>query len=119
MERRIYSEELKHRIVKQIESGELSIAEARRMVGAPKGVIQYWLSEYGRFKPQRNIVEVIMKDDKERLQELEKALADAHLKIKIYEELVELAKKEYKIDLKKSFGTEVSESSKPKGKKLK
>jgi transposase-like protein len=101
-----YSEELRKRIVQEIESGELSIAAASKEYGAPKASIKNWLSDYGRFKAKRNIVEVVMKSEKERIAELEKALADAHLKMRVYDEILSLAGKKYKVDLKKTFGTQ-------------
>jgi transposase len=109
--RRHFSEELKVRIVEEIESGNLSITEASLECGTTKTSIKYWLEEYGRFKPKRSIVEVVMKSEQERIAELEKALADAHLKMRIYDEIINLAGKKYKVDLKKTFGTPQPETS--------
>jgi transposase-like protein len=110
-----FSEALKVRIVEDIEGGMLSIAEAGHEYGAPKSSIKNWLSEYGRFKAKRSIVEVVMKSEKERIAELEKALADAHLKMRVYDEIINLAGKKYKVDLKKTFGTSQPEISDEKG----
>lgn len=112
---RRFNEGLKIRIVEEIESGRLSISEAGKEYGAQKSAIRYWLEEYGRFKPKHNIVEVVMKSEQERIAELEKALADAHLKMRIYDEIINLAGKKYKVDLKKTFGTAQPEPSATKG----
>ena len=114
-----FDEALKIRIVEEVESGRLSIAEARHEYGASKGAIKFWLEEYGRFKPKRSVVEVVMKSEKERIAELEKALADAHLKMRIYDEIINLAGKKYKVDLKKTFGTPPSATSAEKDVKSK
>jgi transposase-like protein len=114
-----FEEALKMRVVEEIESGRLSISEAGREYGAAKGAIKYWLEEYGRFKPKRSVVEVVMKSEKERISELEKALADAHLKMRIYDEIINLAGKKYKVDLKKTFGTPQPEASAEKDGKSK
>ena len=106
-----FDEALKIRIVEEVESGRLSLSEARREYGVPKASMKYWLDEYGRFKPKRSVVEVVMKSEKERIAELEKALADAHLKMRIYDEIINLAGKKYKVDLKKTFGTPQPETS--------
>lgn len=106
-----FNEALKIRIVEEIESGRVSISEAGHEYGATKSSIRYWLEEYGRFKPKHNIVEVVMKSEQERIAELEKALADAHLKMRVYDEIINLAGKKYKVDLKKTFGTQQSEIS--------
>jgi transposase-like protein len=109
--RHTFSEDLKRSIVEEIESGRLSLREAA--VTAHTGVtqIEKWVHEYGRFKPKRDVVEVVMKSEKDKIAELEKALADAHLKLRVYDELINQAKKRYKIDLKKNFGTPPLESS--------
>lgn len=112
---RRFDEALKIRIVEEIESGRLSISEAGKEYGAGKTVIRHWLEEYGRFKPKHNIVEMVMKSEQERIAELEKALADAHLKLRIYDELINQAGKKYKVDLKKTFGTAQLEPSVGKG----
>lgn len=114
-----FSEELKRHIVSEIEGGTLSQADAKKEYGIAGKVLRYWLSEYGRFRPQRSIVEVVMKSEKERIAELEKALADAHLKMRVYDEIISLAGKKYKVDLKKNFGTEQWGTLEAKGKKLK
>ena len=108
---RRFEEGLKVKIVEEIEGGLLSIAEAGREYSAPKATIRSWLEEYGRFKAKRSVMEVVMKSEKERIAELEKALADAHLKMRVYDEIISLAGKKYKVDLKKTFGTRQPETS--------
>lgn len=112
-----YSEELKRHIVKEIESGKMSISDARDEYSVSKSNLKYWLNDYGAYKPKRSIVEVVMKDEKEKIAELEKALSDSHLKNRFYEKLIEIADKEYNTDLKKSIGTKLSEDSEKKEKK--
>mgnify|MGYP001190388216 CR=1 FL=1 len=114
-----FSEALKKRIIEEIERGSVSLAEASSLYGCSKAVIKHWLSEYGKYRPQRSIVEVTMKDEKEKIEELQKALAEAHLKIRIYDKMFEQANKQYKIDLKKTFGTQALENLEEKGKKSK
>ena len=45
-----------------------------------------------------------MKSEQDKIAALAKALADAHLKLLVYDELITQANKRYKTDLKKSFG---------------
>jgi transposase-like protein len=100
-----FSEELKRGLVEEIEGGRLSIRDAASEVGTGVTQVQKWLEEYGRFKPKRDIVEVVMKSEKDKIAELEKALAEAHLKVRVYDELITQANKKYKTDIKKNFGT--------------
>ena len=116
-ERRNFSEEVKKAAVKEIESGRSTLSETSRHFGADKSTVRSWLQIYGKFKPKLNVVEVVMLDQREKIREMEKALAEAHLKVRIYEKIVEKAGEYYKTDLKKTFGTVASESSKKKGKR--
>ena len=109
--RRSYQESLKQTIVAEIEEGRLSIAAAAREYGVGKSLIQLWLRDYGKYRPKKDIIEVVMKSEKERITELEKALADATLKARVYEELINQANKALRVDIKKTFGTGLSELS--------
>ena len=99
-----YSAELKRRLVEEIEAGHVSIRDAARDAQTTVQLVHQWLAEYGRFKPKRDIVEVVMKSEQDQIAALKQALADAHLKLAVYDELITQANKRYKTDLKKSFG---------------
>ena len=116
---KIVSEELKRRIVEEIESGEIGQCEASRVYDINRGAIQKWLKLYGRVEHRRRVVEIVMKDEKEKIQELQQALSDAHLKIRLYDELFELAGSEYGVDIKKNFSGAALEHLNKKGKKSK
>jgi transposase-like protein len=99
-----YSPELKQRLVEEIEAGHLSLREAARDAQTSVVMIQKWLEEYGRYQPKRDVVEVVMKSEQDQIAALKQALADAHLKLVVYDELITQANKRYKTDLKKNFG---------------
>ena len=105
---RQYSPELKQRIVEELEAGHLSLREAARDTHATVAMIQKWVAEFGRYRPKRDVVEVVMKSEQERIAALEKALAEAHLKLQVYDELLVQADKKYQLDLKKTLGTRLS-----------
>lgn len=113
--RREYSPELKQRIVDEIEAGHLSVREAARDTRASIKRIQQWVAEFGRYRPKRDVVEVVMRSEQERIAALEKALAEAHLKLQVYDELIVQANKHFKTDLKKSFGTTPLRPAAPSG----
>jgi transposase-like protein len=102
---RQYSPELKQRIVDELEAGHLSLREAARDTRATVAMVQKWVAEYGRYRPKRDVLEVVMKSEQERIAALEKALAEAHLQLQVYDELIHQANKRYKLDLKKTFGS--------------
>lgn len=99
--RRSYQEALKRSIVAEIEGGRMSQVDASKEYGVPKSLVRLWLDDYGKYRPKKSVVEVVMKSEKERIAELEKALADSHLKVRVYEELINQAGKALKVDLKK------------------
>lgn len=99
-----YSAELKQRLVDEIEQGQLSMREAARDAQTTVTMVKKWLEEYGRFKPKRDVVEVVMKSEQDKITALEKALSDAHLKLRVYDELIHQTNKHYKTDIKKNFG---------------
>lgn len=117
--RKKYDEGFKRHVVSEIESGRLSQADATKEYELTKSLVRCWLVEYGRFRPMKSIVEVVMKSEEEKIAELQKALAEAHLKLRVYDEILDQAGKRYKVDLKKSFGTAQSESSPEKSTKSK
>lgn len=114
-ETRRYAEDFKLKVIEEIESGKISRAEASRLYGINHGTLWDWIQLYGRVsKPRR--VEVVMSDQKEKIEELQKALAEAHLKARFYEELVKIAKDKHGLDLKKNTGTPSAKPSKKKAK---
>jgi len=106
--RMVVSPEVKRAIVEELESGQLSLREAASRGHTTVSRIQLWLKEYGKYQPKRDIVEVVMKSEEERIAMLEKALAEAHLKLLVHEKIIEVASKKYKVDLKKTFGPQAS-----------
>jgi len=106
-----YGPEVKQALVEELESGRISLREAAARGHTSVGRIKRWVDEYGKYKPKRDIVEVVMKGGEEKISALEKALADAHLKLRVYDEILALAGKKYKVDLKKTFGAQPSNGS--------
>lgn len=100
-----YSPELKQRLVDELEAGQLTLREAAQDARTTVAMVRTWLEEYGRYKPKRDIVEVVMRSEQERIAALEKALAEAHVKLLVYDELITQANKRFKTDIKKNFGT--------------
>jgi transposase len=114
-----YSISFKQKVVKEIEDEGLGKMEAGRRYGI-KGAdtINNWLREFGKSHLLNKVVRVEMKDEKDRLVELEKenqklkiALADAYLARDCAEKVIEVASEIYQTDLKKKFGEKVSAGS--------
>lgn len=116
-----YSLSFKQKVISEIESGKLSICNARKLYGIAGGqTIQNWIKKFGKLHLLNKIVRVELKDEVSRLRQLEKekkelesALAQAHLKLIVYETLIDVAEEELGIDLKKNLKSEsLSKASK-------
>lgn len=95
-----YSEAFKLKVVTELESGKLSsMAEARRKYGIGGGsTVANWLKKYGKNHLLGKVVKVETVDDRdekkqlrERIAQLEKALADAKVKEVLSEAYLEVA----------------------------
>ena len=109
-----YSKAFQQKVISEIESGKLTIAEARKIYDI-KGcdTIQNWLRKFGKNHLLAKVVRVEMKDEKDKFKELEReklqlesALAQAHLKIIGLESLIDCAEDHYQVDIKKKFDTQ-------------
>jgi transposase-like protein len=119
-----YSLAFKQKVISAIESGELSIEEARRIYGIRgKTTVQKWLKRVGKYDSLYKVVRIEMKGERDKLKELEKqkkqlesALAQEHLKNICLEALIDSIEKHYGIDAKKNFGEKASQKFTYKGK---
>lgn len=111
-----YSTAFKQKVISEIESGQLSIEQARKIydIGG-SSTISKWIKKFGKNHLLGKIVRIEMRDEIDQLKklekekaELERALAKAHLKILSLETIIESAEEELGIDLKKSTGTKQS-----------
>lgn len=114
-----YSSAFKQKVISEIESGKLTIAEARKVYGINgSGTIHDWLRKYGKDHLINKMVRIEMKGERDRIKELERqkrklesALAQAHLKNLCLEALIECVEEHYQVDVKKTFGSEASKKS--------
>jgi len=117
-----YSAAFKQKVVSEIESGILTQNQARELYDIGGGsTIHSWIKKFGKNHLLAKVVRIEMKDEKNKIkelkrqkQELESALAKAHLKILSMESLLESVEEHYNIDVKKNFGTKVSAKSSSK-----
>ena len=103
MERKVfvrYSEAFKLQVVRQLEQGQFEnpweAGQAYGVKGA--GTVSRWVRQFGRDHLLRKVVRVMKADEqsevkalRKRVRELERALADAHLDLRLEEAYVELA----------------------------
>ena len=109
-----YSTAFKRKVINEIESGKLTKEGARKLYGIGGGTtIQNWIKQFGKLHLLNKIVRIELKDEVSKLKQLEKekkelesALAQAHLKLVVYESIIEVAEEELGKDLKKNLKPE-------------
>jgi transposase-like protein len=98
-----YSESLKQKIAEEVGKGEVSVSEAQERYGVKcRRTINRWVMDYGYRNYETQVVRVIMKSEQERIEELEKALADEKLMSLVYRSQLE-SYQGYVPDLKKKL----------------
>lgn len=122
--RRNYSEEFKREIVSDFESGKFSVCQLEKLHGVNNALIYRWIYKYSTFnKKGYRIVEhkssssKKVKDLEQKIKELESALGRKQIMIDYLETMMEVAKEELDIDIKKNYGTPQSKSSTSKKKR--
>ncbi len=116
---RRFDESFKRLVIKEINEGKFTPAEAERHYGI-KGhsTVNKWLKKYSKEGLNRKkVIERLEKEEtkveklEHRIRELEKALSDSMIENLVNKELVKLAKIHYGIDLKKNSDMNVSNQS--------
>jgi transposase-like protein len=110
--RRIFNEEFKKARIKEYESGKFTVKEIGRLFGIQTALIYRWIYKYSVYnKKSVKIVEMNesstskLKGLELRIKELEQIVGQKQLKIDYLEKMIELAKEELDIDIKKNSGT--------------
>lgn len=115
---RKFSEEFKKSIVNDFESGKFSVLQLERLHKINYQVIYRWIYKYSNFNEKgARIVE--MKDSstqklkalEKKIKELERTVGQKQIMIDYLETMMEVAKDELNIDIKKNFNTPQSSGS--------
>jgi transposase-like protein len=122
--KRNYSEEFRKEIVKDFESGKWSVLQLEKLHGVSNSNIYNWIYKYSNFNEKGfRIVEMKdsstqkMKELQARIKELEGAVGRKQIKIDYLEKMMDVAKEQLDIDIKKNFSTPQSTGSGKTGKK--
>ena len=108
-----YSKAFKQKVIGEIESGVLSIAEAGRIYEISRKSLYFWIKEFGKDHLVGKVVMVQKRDEVDKIKQLEAekrqleaALAKSNLDKFCLECLIEAAEEEYGVSFKKNFGTQ-------------
>lgn len=114
-----YSTAFKLKVVSEIENGELTVKQAQRRYGLGRGATVYnWLRKYGKHYQKAKVVRVEKPGEVDRVkqlekekQELESALASAHLKILRLESTLEIIEEASETPRKKKSSRQASSAA--------
>ena len=121
---RRFSEDFRKGIVAQFEKGEFSVPQLEKLYGIANATIYNWVYKYSNFNEKGSRI-VEMKDSNQtklkelanKVKELEQMVGQKQMAIEYLEKMIELAKTELNIDLKKNYNLSQSNGSKPIKKK--
>lgn len=115
---RKYSKEFKKQIVADFEKGKYSVLQLERMHGISNVSIYSWIYKFSTFNEKGfRVVEMKgsssrkMKELEARVKELEGAVGRKQIEIDYLEKMMDIAKDELNIDIKKNFDTSQSTGS--------
>jgi len=122
--KRVFSEHLKLEAVKEFESGKKTIKEISEYYNLSHQAVYKWIYKYSEYNSK--LLQVVeMKDSQgykiknleAQVKELEQALGRKQMNIDYLEKMIELAKVQYNIDIKKNSDTPPCGGSKTINKK--
>jgi transposase len=109
---RYFSEGFKRQKVEKIEKNLVKVSEICKEYQVSDTAVYNWIYKYSRMR-KKGIKQVVETESdtrklvllKEKLKELERIIGQKQILIDFQNKMIELAEEEYKIDIKKKYGT--------------
>lgn len=121
---RVFTDEFKKSCVHDYESGQLTVKELSRLYHINPVIIYRWIYKYSAYNKRRvKVVEMAesskskVKELYKRIEDLERIVGQKQLNIDFLEKMIEIAKEQYGIDIKKNLDTPPSTGSEKTSKK--
>ena len=116
--RRVFTDEFKQSLVKEFDTGQFSVNELSRLHGIAKSAIYRWIYKFSTFNQKGyRIIEMKESSNKkvknleQKVKDLEQIVGKKQIMIDYLEKMMEIAKDELDIDIKKNFNTSQSAGS--------
>lgn len=113
-QRRIFSDTFKREKVNELVSGNYTISSFCKLWDVSSTAVYRWIQEYTPEHKKRTTMVVQMDSENTKTEELakkvaklEQALGQKQMQLDYLEKLIELASKEYDVDLKKNFNAKL------------
>jgi transposase len=122
--KRCFSEDFKRALVKDFESGQYSVVQLEKLHKISNNLIYDWIYKYSTFNDKSfRIVEMKessanrVKELEAKIRELERTVGIKQLQIDYLEKMMDIAKEELGVDIKKNSDTPQSTGSEKTRKK--
>lgn len=122
--RRHYSEEFKKDLVALFENGKFSISQLEKLYGVNNVSIYNWIYKFSIFNEKGvRVVEMKqssslkLKEMTQKIKDLERIVGQKQIKIDYLEKMIDIAKDEFDIDIKKKHNTSQSVGLEKTGRK--
>ncbi len=110
--KRHYSEDFKKEIVSLFESGKYSVKQLESLYGVVNSTIYKWIYKFSTFN-EKGIRVIEMKQSSslklkeltQKVKDLERIVGQKQIKIDYLEKMIDIAKDEFDIDIKKKYNT--------------
>ena len=109
---RVYSDEFKQEIVNLFESGTHSVCQLEKLYGLSNSMIYRWIYKFSTFNEKGiRVVEMKesntqkLKDLEQKIKSLEQIVGQKQIQIEYLEKMIDIAKDELNIDIKKNSST--------------
>jgi transposase len=116
--RRRFTEDFQREVVKEFEEGSLSVVQLSRLYSISYQSIYNWIYKFSTFNEHGSrIVEMKdssaakLKEMEQRIKDLERAVGQKQIKIDYLEKMIDIAKTDLQIDIKKNYDTSQSGGS--------
>lgn len=116
--RREFSDEVRRKVVGEFRAGKYTVKELAELYHVSEQSIYRWIHKFSSTdEPNVTVVEMAdssdqkLKDLQQKIADLERALGQKQIKLDFYEKMMDLAKEEYDLDLKKNSFTQQSSGS--------
>jgi len=121
---RKFTEDFKRQVVKEYEQGSMSALQLSKLYGVANTQIYNWIYKFSIFNEKGSRI-VEMKDSQsakfkemeQRIKELEQNVGQKQIMIEYLEKMIDIAKEDLNIDIKKNYVTPQSIGSKKTSKK--
>lgn len=110
--RRVFSDEFKKARVQEYEKGEFTVKQIAQLYHVSDWAVYLWIYKYSTYNKKQLVVVESSKSSQQKLKELQaqvkelqRVVGQKQLHIDYLEKMMEIAKEEYQIDIKKNSDT--------------